>query len=69
MSTMTGQMRQTKITFHFNCQKQLDLFQENILAMQIFFYWFKFYIHIFRHFNFITKYTFHYFYLRDNEFA
>lgn len=34
---MTGQMRQTKITFHFNYQKQSDQFQENILVKQIFF--------------------------------
>lgn len=37
MSPMTGQMRQTKITFHFNYQKQSDQFQENILEKQILF--------------------------------
>lgn len=37
MSTMTGQMRQTKITFHFNYCKQSDKFQENILVKQTFF--------------------------------
>lgn len=71
MSPMTGQMRQTKITFHFNYQKQSDQFQENILVKQTLFLiaFILKYRYIFKNFSFTTKLLFYYFDLKENEFA